>query len=231
MTEEPVDAEAPTEHTARTLTSMKDAVTTGNRRGTLRAEQKRATRARLMESARGLFAARGYAAVTVDDIAAEVGCSRATFYLHFPAKVDILIALAEDGMTPSAFAFYQDLDRVLDTGSRTEFTDWITRAIEWFIEYKDLLPAWDEATALEPEFRALAREGILALPNSMTHYLARWPEDKRDEARLRVELLVTQLERFFTRWAMLGTIDVAGDRAADVLTDIWFPALTAPPNR
>jgi hypothetical protein len=65
----------------------------------------------------------------------------------------------------------------------------------------------------------------------MTHYLARWPEDKRDEARLRVELLVTQLERFFTRWAMLGTIDVAGDRAAEVLTDIWFPALTAPPNR
>ncbi|MFD4180513.1 TetR/AcrR family transcriptional regulator [Rhodococcus sp. NPDC058514] len=211
---------------------MGDAVSkatgTGGRRGTLRAEQKRATRTRLMESARGLFAGRGYAAVTVDDIAAEVGCSRATFYLHFPGKVDILLALAEDGMAPSALAFYQDLDRVLDTGSRAEFTDWITRAIAWFHEYKEMLPAWDEATALEPDFRAIARDGILALPNSMTSYLARWPEDKRDEARLRVELLVTQLERFFTRWAMLGTIDVSGGEAAEVLTDIWFPALTAP---
>ncbi|MFC9788004.1 TetR/AcrR family transcriptional regulator [Rhodococcus sp. NPDC127528] len=201
------------------------------RRGTLRDEQKRATRAKLMESARGLFAARGYAAVTVDGIVAEVGCSRATFYLHFPGKVDVLLALAQDGMAPTALAFYQDLDRVLDTGSRAEFTDWITRAIEWFQTYKDMLQAWDEATALEPEFRAIAREGIIALPNSMTGYLARWPESERDEARLRVELLVTQLERFFTRWAMLGTIDVSGERAAEVLTDIWFPALSAPAMR
>lgn len=198
------------------------------RRNTLRDEQKRATRARLMESAQVLFSTRGYAAVTVDDIAAAVGCSRATFYVHFPGKVDIIRALAEDGMAPSALSFYQDLDRVLDTGSRAEFTAWITRAIEWFHQYKQMLPAWDEATALEPDFRTTARAGIAALPDAMTSYLSRWPEERRDEARLRVELLLTQLERFFTRWAMQATIDVSADLAAEVLTDIWFPALSAP---
>ena len=91
-----------------------------------------------------------------------------------------------------------------------------------------MLRAWDEATVLEPEIRAVAREGLLALPNVMTKYLDRWPEDRRDEARLRVELLLTQIERFFTRWAMQGTIDASAERAAEVLTDIWFPALTAP---
>lgn len=224
-----------TDRAASNLRLVVDAVSnatgTGGRRGTLRAEQKRATRARLMESARALFATRGYSAVTVDDIAAEVGCSRATFYLHFSGKVEILLELAQEGLAPSALAFYQDLDRVLDTGSRAEFADWITRAIEWFHQYKEMLPAWDEATALEPEFRAIARDGILALPNSMTSYLARWPEGQRDEARLRIELLVTQLERFFTRWAMLGTIDVSAERATEVLTDIWFPALSAPAAR
>jgi hypothetical protein len=45
---------------------------------------------------------------------------------------------------------------------------------------------------------------------------------------LRVELLVAQLERFFTRWAMQGIIDVSADRAVEVLTDIWFPALRPP---
>ncbi|TQF67117.1 TetR/AcrR family transcriptional regulator [Rhodococcus spelaei] len=200
----------------------------GNRRGTLRDEQKRATRARLVESAGALFAARGYAAVTVDDIAAEVGCSRATFYLHFPGKVDILRTLSAEGTVPSTLAIYQDLDRVLDTGSRTEFTGWIMRAIEWFQQYRALLRAWDEATVLEPEFAAIAREGMLSLPNVMTTYLARWPESGRDEARLRIELLSTQIERFFTRWAMQGTIDVSAERAAEVLTDIWFPALSAP---
>ncbi|MBF6163433.1 TetR/AcrR family transcriptional regulator [Streptomyces gardneri] len=194
----------------------------------LREEQKQQTRARLMAAAKELFAARGYASVRVDDIAAAVGCSRATFYLHFAGKLEILRAIAEQGTAPTALHFYQDLDRVLETGSRAEFADWMTRAIEWFHEYKDLLPAWDEATALEPEFREIARVGILALPNAMTAYLAGWPAERRDEARLRVELLVAQLERFFTRWAMQGTIDVSAEQAVEVLTDIWFPALRAP---
>lgn len=198
------------------------------RRSTLREEQKRATRAKLVDSARELFETRGYAAVTVDDVAAAVGCSRATFYLHFPSKLEILRTISAEKMVPSALAFYQDLDRVLDTRSRAEFTAWVNRAIDWFDENKQMLPAWDEAVALEPEFRETSREGILALPNAMTQYLASWPEARHDEARLRVELLVTQLERFFTRWALQGTIDVTREQAAEVLTDIWFPALSAP---
>ncbi|MEV0297751.1 TetR/AcrR family transcriptional regulator [Nocardia sp. NPDC050710] len=194
----------------------------------LRDEQKLQTRAKLVEGAKALFSSQGYAAVRVDDIAAAVGCSRATFYLHFTSKLEVLRAVAEQSTAPSALYFYEDLDRVLDTGSRAEFVGWVTRAIEWFHEYKDLLPAWDEATALEPEFREIARQGILALPNAMTSYLARWPADRRDEARLRVELLVAQLERFFTRWAMQGTIDVTATQAAEVLTEIWYPALQAP---
>lgn len=203
--------------------------TNSNSAGTsLRDEQKLQTRAKLLEGAKALFAARGYAAVRVDDIAAAVGCSRATFYLHFTSKLEVLRAVAEQGTAPTALHFYEDLDRVLDTGSRAEFVAWVSRAIEWFDEYKGLLPAWDEATVLEPEFREIARNGILAMPNAMTSYLARWPADRRDEARLRVELLVAQLERFFTRWAMQGTIDVSAEQAAEVLTDIWFPALQTP---
>ncbi|MGW4719608.1 TetR/AcrR family transcriptional regulator [Nocardia sp. NPDC004260] len=199
-----------------------------NASANLRDEQKQQTRVRLMEGAKELFATRGYAAVRVDDIVAAVGCSRATFYLHFAGKQEILRAIAQQGTLPTVLHSYQDLDRVLETGSRAEFARWMTRAIEWFHKYKDLLPAWDEATALEPEFREIARDGILALPNAMTAYLAAWPAERRDEARLRVELLVAQLERFFTRWAMQGTIDVSVEQAVEVLTDIWFPALRAP---
>ncbi|WP_282780051.1 TetR/AcrR family transcriptional regulator [Nocardia sp. CC201C] len=198
------------------------------RRTSLRDEQKRLTRNRLIEAATRLFVTQGYAQVRVDDIAAAVGCSRATFYLHFTGKPDVLRAIAEQGTLPSVQHFYEDLDHVLDSGSRAEFAAWMRRAIAWFQEYKDLLPAWDEATALEPEFREIARAGILALPNVMTSYLSRWPEAQQDEARLRIELLVAQLERFFTRWAMQGTIDVTAEQAAEVLTDIWFPALRTP---
>lgn len=195
------------------------------KRGTLRDEQKRATRAKLVDAARTLFEERGYAAVTVDDIASVVGCSRATFYVHFPSRVEMLKTIGAAGMATSALASYMDLDEVLDSGSRAEFTAWLEQSFDWFDENKRLLPAWDEAVALEPEFRITARDGISGLPDAMPKYLARWPADKQDEARLRVELLVTQLERFFTRWAVQGTIDVTRAQAAEVLTDIWFPAL------
>ncbi|WP_228001628.1 TetR/AcrR family transcriptional regulator [Nocardia australiensis] len=201
------------------------------RRGSLRDEQKRLTKARIVETARTLFETQGYSDVRVDDIAAAVGCSRATFYLHFTGKPEVLRAIANEGTLTSVQLFYADLDRVLTTGSRAEFGDWMTRALDWFFANKDMLPAWDEATAVEPEFRAVAREGIMTLANSMPAYLARWPEQRRDEARLRIELLVAQLERFFTRWAMQGTIDVPAAQAAAVLTDVWFPALQTPPEK
>ncbi|WP_018179034.1 TetR/AcrR family transcriptional regulator [Jongsikchunia kroppenstedtii] len=197
------------------------------RRGALREEQKRATRSRLIEAARIQFATRGYAAVTIDDIASDVGCSRATFYLHFPGKVDILRAVSENDVQ-SAVEFYATLDAVLATGSRDAFARWLTDATAWFDTHKDMLAAWNQATALEPEFTATAREGLHALPEAMPRYLARWPEDQREEARLRIELLVAQLERFFARWALYGTIEVPRETAVEVLTDIWFPALAAP---
>ncbi|EGD54745.1 TetR/AcrR family transcriptional regulator [Gordonia neofelifaecis] len=198
------------------------------RRASLREEQKLLTRTRLIDAARAQFTARGYAAVTIDDIVADVGCSRATFYLHFPAKIDVLLALADSSVWPSAVTVYQDLDRVLATGSRVEFAAWVANALQWFGGYAEMFRAWDEATALEPEFREIARAGIATLPGSMTQYLERWPDDRRDEARLRVELLVAQLERFFVRWATLGTIEGSAELAVRVLTDVWFPALTVP---
>ncbi|MFC0315573.1 TetR/AcrR family transcriptional regulator [Gordonia phosphorivorans] len=193
----------------------------------MREEQKRATRARLMEAARTAFTDRGYAAVTVDDIANAVGCSRATFYLHFPSKVEILRAVSADDAL-SAVEFYDGLDLALAGGTREHFRQWLAGAIGWFDEHRDLLTAWDEATALEPDFTVTVRDGLDALPEAMPRYLASWPPEQHVQARLRIELLVAQLERFFARWALQGTIEVSAETAVDVLTEIWHPALTAP---
>lgn len=198
------------------------------RKPTLRDEQKRLTRRRLLDCARNLFAAHGYAAVTIEDIASAAGCSRATFYLHFAGKTDILRGIGSESMDPRATSVYADLDAVLDTGSRAEFTRWVERAVDWFDRNRAILPAWDEAVVLEPEFREPARDAIATLPDVMPSYLARWGAEREQEARVRIELLVTQLERFFTRWAVQGTIEIPREQAAEVLTDIWFPALTPP---
>lgn len=51
-----------------------------------------AARDRILETAFRLFYARGLRAVGVDTIIAESGVAKATFYKHFPAKDDLIVA-------------------------------------------------------------------------------------------------------------------------------------------
>lgn len=197
----------------------------------LRRAQKEMTRALLIAKAGELFTERGYAPVTIDDITTAVGCSRATFYLHFSGKVDVVREVAQTILTERPVDVYRELDQVLSTGTRDDFAVWMRRALDWFIANSAFLPVWDEAASIEPEFRKVSRLTSDQLADSMPNYLARWPESQRQEARLRVILLVSQLERFFTRWMVQGAIDTTPDEAAHVLTDIWYPAMTAMAER
>ena len=51
-----------------------------------------AARDRILDTAFRLFYARGLRAVGVDTIIAESGVAKATFYRHFPAKDDLILA-------------------------------------------------------------------------------------------------------------------------------------------
>ena len=55
-----------------------------------------ATRARICEAANALFFERGFAAVTMEQVALAADIQRSTLYLHFREKDDILAAIAED---------------------------------------------------------------------------------------------------------------------------------------
>ena len=51
---------------------------------------------RLRAAAARLFQVRGYEAVTIDDIVAEVGGTKGAFYYYFPSKTDLLLALHKE---------------------------------------------------------------------------------------------------------------------------------------
>jgi AcrR family transcriptional regulator len=57
--------------------------------GELREKKKRETRQRLSEIATGLFYARGFEAVTVEEVAAAANVSKVTVFNYFPRKEDL----------------------------------------------------------------------------------------------------------------------------------------------
>lgn len=193
---------------------------------TLREAQKQLTRQRLLDAAQHVFETVGYSAATIDDIARASGASRATFYLHFGSKLDVFRELSA-ALVDEAAAYYARLDEVL-AGSRRDLRGWMDEAVEWFERHRALLPAVDEAAAVEPE---IANQGVGSLDvfaESMPEYLKAWPADRQDEARLRVALLVIQLSGFFRAWALSERWDVDRDLVLDVLADIWSAALRRP---
>jgi AcrR family transcriptional regulator len=59
------------------------------------AERTEATRGRLIATARRLFAAKGYAATSTEEILSEAKVSRGALYHHFPSKTDLFQATFE----------------------------------------------------------------------------------------------------------------------------------------
>ena len=74
-----------------------------------RARNRAAQRQRILEGARTLFAARGLDSVTMAEVAAEAGVSRATVFNHFGSKRALI-----EGITVEVLEQYQtELDRTL----------------------------------------------------------------------------------------------------------------------
>jgi AcrR family transcriptional regulator len=72
------------------------------RTGLSRVEQNERNRRLVLEAARRVFLARGYASATVDAIAEEAGFSKGVVYSQFESKADMFLALLEARITERA---------------------------------------------------------------------------------------------------------------------------------
>ena len=64
--------------------------------GTTHAERSEATVQQLLETARELFATKGFAETSIEDIVSRAGVTRGALYHHFGGKADIFRAVVED---------------------------------------------------------------------------------------------------------------------------------------
>ncbi|MFI8524096.1 TetR/AcrR family transcriptional regulator [Promicromonospora sukumoe] len=131
-------------------------------------ERKRAeTRRALVGAATELFLDRGVAATSVDDIAARAGVARRTFFLHFPAKEDVLFHYLEGHVRRAVGA----LDDLPDGADAAQGVDAVLGA---------LVDLFDDPAAGTDELAGLRAELVTAsrgLPASLVVRLQRAQTD------------------------------------------------------
>jgi AcrR family transcriptional regulator len=192
-------------------------------RGNLRQLQKESTRQRLLDAARGLFIAHGYARTKVEDITAAAGASTATFYLHFPAKRDIALEFAAE-VHAVGLAMYPELEHVAYASTAEAVRSWLA---EVTAGWDEIVPLWrvvleaalgdDQVRAVNGDMHAI---GIRALETGLRR-AGRFTDGSEP---VRAELAMTLHHAFFEE-AVRDMRKIHAEHSLDILTRMWLAAL------
>ena len=195
------------------------------------APRTRLPRAERMEqtvaAAHALFAERGYAAVTMDGVAAAVGVTKPLLYNYFGNKEQLYLACLEragDGLVATVVA------AVGDTTNPTEalslglhaFFDFVDQdRPAWAVLFDETLPAGGEIAEQVAGYRTRLRDLIAAT------MLDQLPARSRERARTEVEALSTAImgaAEALVRW-WLRTEAMPAAEAAELLISTVEPGL------
>ncbi len=197
----------------------------------LREAQKQLTRDMIVERALELFTDKGYAATTIDEIAAAAGTTRVTFYAYYPSRSDLMRdfmarvnAVLDRADGPDKASTAVELVDVVREGKLPGILGWLeSRAALWpvFRPYLDVL---DEAAAVDREVRTLVdgwhQEVISDIVRGM-QLAGRFPEETH---HIRGTLAFTQLDYVATLWTR-RKLEPNRDHALEVLADSWYHLL------
>jgi AcrR family transcriptional regulator len=190
-------------------------------RGSLREEQKKLTRNRLLDAAVMVLTEKAFVDATMEDIARAAGVTRVTVYAHFPGKVDIIQALAG--------RVYDTMDEVY--AGLAELPEWTRASIRTWLD--DAAERW---RGMAPTHRVVrvagAMAGVRDFTKSRNRYIdeheryaamligdaKRWHGVSPPEAHQRAVMAVLQSESFLTTW-IAADLPLATDDPLDLLVD------------
>ncbi|MFW0793467.1 TetR/AcrR family transcriptional regulator [Gordonia sp. CPCC 205515] len=191
---------------------------------TLRELQKQQTRQLLLDTALAKFEEKGYAATTIDDIATAAGTTRATFYLHFPSKAEVMSELVRsaDGLLTEADD--PPLETVVEIGSRDLIRTWLDRKFTQWEILKPYMVVAHQAASIESDVDQAIEKWFDDTISSMQNGLASAGRFDAEDRRVRCILAFGQLEYLSQRWFRTGWI-TPREICLETLTDSWMSLL------
>jgi AcrR family transcriptional regulator len=179
--------------------------------------------------AHGLFAERGYADVTMDEIAAAVGVTKPLLYNYFGNKERLYIACMEqagDSLTKTVGAAIGATDSpgdALGAGVRAFFAFLDFDRAAWAVLFDETLPNSGEVAERVASYRGQIVELVSG------SLLAQVPEARRGAARVEIEALSAALlgaAEELARW-WLRTEAISAGEAAELLISTVEPGIRA----
>lgn len=183
--------------------------------------------AQVLVAAHTLFAERGYAAVTMDEVAAEVGVTKPLLYNYFGNKEQLYIACMKrsgDALVTMILETVGDAgspSEALNDGLRAFFAFLDADRAAWAVLFDETLPHSGVLADRVAEYRGR----LIALVSESL--LAQLPAKQRAAARIEVEALSTALlgaAEALARW-WLRTEATSASEAAELLIATVEPGL------
>ena len=178
-----------------------------------------------MDTGLDLFESKGYAATTIDDIAARAGTTRTTFYLHFASKAQLMGDVVKT--VDSILTSVDDpaLSTVVELGTRDLIRAWISRKFDQWEATRPYLHAVYQAAPVEPEVAKVMEDWFRDVAADMTSGLDRSGRFDPASRQVRCVLAFGQLEYLSQRWIRTGWI-MDREMCLETLTDSWCHLLS-----
>ena len=113
-------------------------------------------RSDILKAAETLLRSRGLSGVTTRQIAQTAGCSEAALYVHFQGRLELLLAVLEEGL-PALLRPLQDLKQSLGQATPQEN---LLRALEGIFKFHHSVVPITAALFAEPELLAAYRTSL-----------------------------------------------------------------------
>jgi AcrR family transcriptional regulator len=198
----------------------------------LRKAQKEMTRRLLLSTALELFSTKGYAATTIDEIAATAGTTRVTFYAYFPSRADLMKALIDQlnellGRTcsPAHGSTAASLASVVAGGDPEKIGGWLRETAGSWDEIRPYTKVAFEAATVDPEIRVLVEGWFDAAAGDIAAGLERAGRFTPQTRRVRAVLAMTELDYLARNWTP-GRWDTDLEPMLEVLAISWAGLLT-----